>query len=309
MFDGEEMRSVCIQGNGDRLREIMRTIPNPCSTDIHRLSPLHYAVWNGHLECVKLLVANDRGVDYNGIRCSCLNLRSTMGFTALHLAVLDAPTKHLQDIIRLLLIVGSDLSIESNSGMTAHAVALEQSNQVALDTFEEFQKAAADATIQDKYLEIINALREGSRKVQYNFQPDAKIYRRTVEKWDAEFSLPEFLFERERVGYIPRELTIHEHQIRPLIEEGFDIHNINKHSEEFQLIQQEINGISEGDTPQTSTTVQALRCLDFARDQAMVNRDRRRKLLTESAPDWSSPLQVEEALKLNKYEKKKSHKS
>ena len=68
--------------------------------------------------------------------------------TALHLAVLDAPTKHLQDIIRLLLIVGADLSIESNSGMTAHAVAVEQSNQIALDTFEEFQKAAADATIQ-----------------------------------------------------------------------------------------------------------------------------------------------------------------
>ena len=112
-----------------------------------------------------------------------------------------------------------------------------------------------------------------------------------------------------RVGYIPRELAIHEHQIRPLIEEGFDIQNINKHSEEYQLIQQEIKGGAESDIPQTSTTVQALRCLDFARDQAMVNRDRRKKLLTESAPDWSSPPQVEEALKLNKYEQKSSHKS
>lgn len=104
-----------------------------------------------------------------------------------------------------------------------------------------------------------------------------------------------------RVGYIPRELTIHEHQIRPLIEEGFDIQNINKHSEEYQLVQQEIKGMH---IPQSSITVQALRCLDFARDQAMVNRDRRKKLLTESAPEWSSPPQVEEALKLNKYEKK-----
>ena len=64
------------------------------------------------------------------------------------MAVLDAPTKHLQDIIRLLLIVGADLSIMSNSGLTAHAVALEQSNQLALDTFEEFQKAAVDSSIQ-----------------------------------------------------------------------------------------------------------------------------------------------------------------
>ena len=47
-------------------------------------------------------------------------------------------------------------------------------------------------------MEIINGLRDKSKKNQYNFQPDAKIYRRMVDKWEAEFSIPEFLFERER---------------------------------------------------------------------------------------------------------------
>ena len=74
---------------------------------------------------------------------------------ALHLAVLDAPSKHLQDIIRLLLIVGADLSIQSNTGLTAHSVALENSNQLALDTFEEFQKAAIDSSIQVCIIKVI----------------------------------------------------------------------------------------------------------------------------------------------------------
>ena len=57
-------------------------------------------------------------------------------------------------------------------------------------------------------MDIINGLREKSKKLQYNFQPDARIYRRMVDKWDAEFSIPEFLFERERYVYILRNMYI-----------------------------------------------------------------------------------------------------
>ena len=220
------------------------------------------------------------------------------------MAALDAPEKHLEDIIRLLLIVGADQSIQSNKGLTARDIATQNSNQKALEVLDEFQRAANDPSLQDKYLDIVNELRrreaQGPKKPRYSFQLDARIYRRDVEKWDAEFSLPEFLFDRERVGYIPKELMIHEHQIRPLIEEGFDIQNVNKQSEEY-LLTREINASLDPAASSKSSTVEAMKCLDFARDQAMRNRERRIHLLNESAPEWSSPQQVEEALKMNKY--------
>ena len=35
---------------------------NPCSRDIWGLTALHYAVWNGNIECVKYLCANHLGI-------------------------------------------------------------------------------------------------------------------------------------------------------------------------------------------------------------------------------------------------------
>lgn len=48
------------------------------------LTPLHYAVWNGHVECVKLLVCNTLGVDKDGNRASSLSITSCLGFTGDH---------------------------------------------------------------------------------------------------------------------------------------------------------------------------------------------------------------------------------
>ena len=83
MMDGSELRSISILGNCKRLKEIFPFVPNPCSCDEYSLSALHYAVWNGHVECVKVLVANHRGVDKDGQRTSLLNLQSCMGFTGI----------------------------------------------------------------------------------------------------------------------------------------------------------------------------------------------------------------------------------
>lgn len=50
-------------------------------SDEFGLTPLHYAVWNGHVECVKLLVCNTLGVDKDGNRASSLNITSCLGYT------------------------------------------------------------------------------------------------------------------------------------------------------------------------------------------------------------------------------------
>ena len=45
-----------------------------------------YAVWGGHVECVKYLVSNDFGVSKLGVKRSSLDMITTKGYTALHLA-------------------------------------------------------------------------------------------------------------------------------------------------------------------------------------------------------------------------------
>lgn len=53
------------------------------------LSALHYAAWNGNVECVETLCINDIGRDKAGLQRSCIDLKSCKGFTALHLAASD----------------------------------------------------------------------------------------------------------------------------------------------------------------------------------------------------------------------------
>lgn len=45
-----------------------------------------YSVWGGHVECVKFLVSNDFGVAKTGVKRSSLDMVSTKGYSALHLA-------------------------------------------------------------------------------------------------------------------------------------------------------------------------------------------------------------------------------
>lgn len=81
--DGDELRHFAIKGSADLLKEAIIKRANTCSQDEYGLSALHYAVLNGHIECVKLLIANSWGVSALGIKCRCMNLISTMGFTGI----------------------------------------------------------------------------------------------------------------------------------------------------------------------------------------------------------------------------------
>lgn len=80
-MSGAELRKAAVDGNHEALKEFILKRCNPCSVDEYGLSPLHYAVWNGHVECVKLLVCNTLGVDKHGKRNSSMELMSCMGFT------------------------------------------------------------------------------------------------------------------------------------------------------------------------------------------------------------------------------------
>jgi ankyrin repeat protein len=80
-MSGEDLRHAAKQNLIDRMRDLCRFKSNPCSTDDIGLTALHYAVWNGNLECVKYLVMNPRGVTRKRERISCINIQSVLGYT------------------------------------------------------------------------------------------------------------------------------------------------------------------------------------------------------------------------------------
>ncbi|CAM9621613.1 unnamed protein product, partial [Choristocarpus tenellus] len=88
-MSGDLLRRKAIFGDGEGIKALLEQGANPCSVDGFGLCALHYAVWNGQERCVEILCANDIGRDRNGLQRSCVNLQSSKGYTALHLAASD----------------------------------------------------------------------------------------------------------------------------------------------------------------------------------------------------------------------------
>jgi hypothetical protein len=146
-MSGDDLRRCCIHNQVDQLREYLSLRANPCSTDEHGLSALHYAVWNGHVECVRLLVMNPHGVTREREKTSCVNLKSSTGYTALHLLALEGPLQTLKDVLFAILLTGGDMTIVDQEGQTPLQIAKENKNQVFLDAIQEFiqlQRTAKD---------------------------------------------------------------------------------------------------------------------------------------------------------------------
>ena len=83
-MSGEQLRYDATYGLHKHLGDILKTRPNTASADSFGLTPLMYAVWNNHVECVRYLVSNDVGVNAAGSKVSSLFATPT---TVKHVAV------------------------------------------------------------------------------------------------------------------------------------------------------------------------------------------------------------------------------
>lgn len=252
-MSGEELRAAAIQGKHDRIHTILKDRANTCSADQYGLTPLMYACWNGHVECVKFLVSNPMGVDADGKKRSCVNMVSCKGYTALHLTALDCPEKNVKEIATVLLMMGCDPTIKCRDGLTAHDIALKLSNSAVLRAYKEWNE-------QDHNMDVRMLLDDTRRqlKAKYTFNINLRM---TVDPIDVNFNMPGFIYEPQRQGYIPEELKIYENHISGLIDEGFYY--------------------KEG--------TESLRCLNFAQQQADVSQNRRAELLSRGDSTWTKP--------------------
>lgn len=255
-MSGEVVRNCAILGNDGELSRILKDRANPASQDEFGLTALHYAVWNGHIECVKYLVCNNFGVDKNGNKGFSLNLTSCKGYTALHLCAMDCPSWVCKDTALLLLMFGVDLSIRDNDGYTAEELAVHSSNEEYISALQKFNSRHENEEVK---LELETRC-QGIIKTHY-FQVDSP--EQPMAHWKANFPPPQFLYKKERVGFLPNGMKIHEHHILPLVDAGEDMAGLASY-----------------------------RCLDFSTHQAAINKERREKLLMASDPTWA-PLPEE----------------
>lgn len=204
-MSGERLREAATLGNYKLVQRFVGDSCNVCSCDSYGLSALHYAVFNGHVRCVKFLAANPWGVDQEGNRGSCLDMASCKGYTALHLACLECPDESVIEIIRTLLVLGADQDMKDYAGRTPFEYAV-QRDDAAREAF-----LGLDAEM----IETIAA------DLLQNFT-FASGRRWTVDnELDARCVLPGFVFdEQQRAPSLPRGLAVHEHHILPLIQEG-----------------------------------------------------------------------------------------
>ena len=261
-MSGEILRQTAKSGSHARLRAYIKDKANPCSVDEYGLTPLMYAVWNGHIECVKLLLANDMGVNSSGHRCSSINLTSSRGYSALHLAAIDPLSWSCKEITFLLLCMHINPSLRCSENMTAEEIAVKYNNSDFLEVYNRFK-------YEDIHLKSdIKSCKE-TLHTNYTFS-DKQTYH--AEIWSPNFPVPSFISDcNDRIGARPSELQIHERHIKPLIKCGAE----------------EMRGIA------------SLRCLEFSKEQATANAARRSRLLKYSDPELE-PLPLPSLERLDK---------
>ena len=176
----------------------------------------------------------------------------------MHLAALDCPERSVFEITTLLLLGGARHTVVGDDKRTPIQIAKDKNNTAFLSAYNDFRKARDDQDIFNKLTALRNQL-----NTDYCFQTNTKT-RGTVEHFDAKFTLPDFLFlDTARTGNMPDDMQIHEHQIRPLTNTGF----------------REMEG------------KEAINCLSFSVDQALINKHRRERLLEKAETDFK-PVHV-----------------
>jgi len=234
------LRISAIDGDHNRLASMLMEIANTCSADEFDLTPLMYAVWGGHIECVKYLVANDFGVSKIGVKRSSLDMVSTKGYSALHLAAIDCPKSKCQQIVFVLLAMNVNTSLQCKEGKTAHDLALENNNTEFLATYSRFENSSDLDNEDSKLRRDVQSLRE-ALSTKYAFAKQCTLY---VKPFRTNFPMPKFIFSNElRNGSIPLECKLHEGQLKPLIETSFS--NIRSTSNSIRALQ---FAIEEADT-------------------------------------------------------------
>jgi hypothetical protein len=183
-------------------------------------------------------------------------------YAALHLAALDCPRPVVREITLVLLMAGADPKLLDKHGNTAYKLAKDNQNEEFITAFLNYVDARKGQQDMTPYKHLFEKTKKDFCFSTIRAEPaptpvktKKAIALSPLEA--AKFPVPSFVEEPVRVGEKPPELAVPEHVIQPLVKTGFD----------------DLEG------------VESLRCLKFAKDQALINASRREKLAKIANPD------------------------
>ena len=201
-MSGDQLRHYAVIGDANRVRNLLAGGANPCSSDETGLTALHYSVWNGHVDCVALLLANDRGKrPKTGEGCSVMDMQSEAGYTALHICATSSVSDSVTECCRILMMHGANYSLRDANERLALDVAREGGNNDVVRLLENPPT--------EKEMEYFSCENRGKHKVQkkQNISDDDTAKEEKSGK--------------DRV-LIPEELDMHEHQIMASAKSAFN---------------------------------------------------------------------------------------
>lgn len=195
------LRLACTHGDAELVAELLLGGEDPCSRDANGLTALHYAVWNGHVDCVEYILANPMG--HTPARTSCVGLQTKVGWSALHIAALGCLRP--AEIAERLVAFGVDAGLRDESGFTALDVALQNGNQKVIDVLR--KEADSDEQLKARIL--------ARRAVVHRRSTTANDEERTATTTYAQALDAARAFAKNYLEYIPipRQLNIPEHVI------------------------------------------------------------------------------------------------
>jgi hypothetical protein len=258
--NAERLRHCAVYGDHDHMAKVLKNRANPCGADEFGLTPLMIAAWNGHTECVKFLIANPLGISIEKEKRSCVNMQTIKGLTAMHIFCQEA-LPWADEILFWLLLGDADVHALDQDGKSPLDYARENARDNFVEQMEQWEAIKGGrATDEDAVLKRKTALArdELERLYAYHYDPLVMV----SAELQANFPVPKFIFEEQRVGSMPKGMKIHEHQIKPLTDAGFDT---------------------------MDDLVDSLHCLDFSKGQADVNMRRREALVKLQDGDWKAP--------------------
>uniref|UniRef100_A0A7S4VTH5 Uncharacterized protein n=1 Tax=Ditylum brightwellii TaxID=49249 RepID=A0A7S4VTH5_9STRA len=250
-MSGDQLRNFAVVGYFLELKNLLAGGANPCSVDEKGLTALHYAVWNGHLQCVEILVANHWGKHHEtGDVCSSINLQSKTGYTALHIVAMrmaalledesydanensdERQTKESENIecCRLLLMVGADcIALRDIEGKSAIDLAREAGNESLVSVFNSVKRPSEQQVQEFTESILAKHMMQHRRKVATTIGDPANndIAKNNIgesgenDSWVSFHDSNIFPPCREDKILIPKELDVHEHRILPFAKKLF----------------------------------------------------------------------------------------
>jgi len=195
-MSGDTVRRAAVHGQVDWLKRLFASGANPCETDEVGLTPLHYAVMNGHEEAIMCCAINDRGTDPDGQRSWALQQQSSCGWTALHIAVAEG--KNAVETVKLLLELGLDPDLRDENGHTAL--------DLARMKFEDTGSAVAELVLKIMTLPPPTEKKMAGRREEVKAAHWVQEVRRGNMASIGDYVTP----KEDRAPIIPRELKVSE---------------------------------------------------------------------------------------------------